>query len=128
MRLLSALPPLAPFLLALPLGACATVQPASGPVALEQTQRVAGLRVTPVNVVEDSRCPENARCVWGGRVVVRVTVEGAGERLERNFTLGEPAEVHGRGLLLDSVTPERNAGTTTSVAAYRFHFSPLMPD
>ena len=39
-----------------------------------------GLRVRPLEVVEDSRCPQNARCVWAGRLRVRVNVDGVGER------------------------------------------------
>jgi hypothetical protein len=39
-----------------------------------------GLRVRPMEVVEDSRCPQNARCVWAGRLRVRVNIEGVGER------------------------------------------------
>ncbi|WP_395645124.1 hypothetical protein [Terricaulis sp.] len=40
----------------------------------------AGLRVRPLEVLEDSRCPQNARCVWAGRLRVRINVEGVGER------------------------------------------------
>lgn len=39
-----------------------------------------GLRVRPIEVLEDSRCPQNARCVWAGRLRLRVNVEGVGER------------------------------------------------
>lgn len=39
-----------------------------------------GLRVRPLEVLEDSRCPQNARCIWAGRLRVRVNVEGVGER------------------------------------------------
>ena len=109
--------------LLIPLAACATMPVERGPGALEQTQRVGPLRVTPVNVVEDSRCGQNARCVWGGRVVVRVEINGDGERLERNLTLGEPVDVGSRRLMLDGVTPERDRGSELSVAAYRFHFA-----
>lgn len=38
-----------------------------------------GLIVRPLEVLEDSRCPQNARCVWAGRLRLRVSVEGAGE-------------------------------------------------
>jgi hypothetical protein len=38
-----------------------------------------GLRVRPLEVLEDSRCPQNARCIWAGRLRLRVAVEGAGE-------------------------------------------------
>ena len=40
----------------------------------------AGLRVRPLEVLEDSRCPQNARCVWAGQLRVRINVEGVGER------------------------------------------------
>lgn len=39
-----------------------------------------GLRVRPVDVIEDSRCPHNARCVWAGRLRLRVDVDGVGAR------------------------------------------------
>jgi len=39
-----------------------------------------GLRVRPLEVLEDSRCPQNARCVWAGRLRLRVAVEGVGDR------------------------------------------------
>lgn len=38
-----------------------------------------GLRLRPLEVLEDSRCPQNARCVWAGRLRVRVAVDGAGD-------------------------------------------------
>lgn len=47
-----------------------------------------GLRVRPLEVIEDSRCPQNARCVWAGRLRLRVNVEGVGDR---EITLDEAA-------------------------------------
>jgi hypothetical protein len=47
-----------------------------------------GLHVRPLEVLEDSRCPQNARCVWAGRLRLRVNVEGVGER---EITAGEEA-------------------------------------
>jgi hypothetical protein len=47
-----------------------------------------GLRVRPLEVLEDSRCPQNARCVWAGRLRLRVDVQGLGER---EVTLDEGA-------------------------------------
>lgn len=50
-------------------------------VGLNQTADLGdGLRVRPLEVLEDSRCPQNARCVWAGRLRVRVAVDGVGER------------------------------------------------
>jgi hypothetical protein len=60
-----------------------------------------GLRVRPLEVVEDSRCPQNARCVWAGRLRVRVNVEGVGER----------------EVILDEAAVETPRGSFTMVAA-----------
>lgn len=38
-----------------------------------------GLRVRPLEVLEDSRCPSNVDCVWAGRLRLRLAVEGVGE-------------------------------------------------
>jgi hypothetical protein len=70
-----------PLLAALGLAACATV-PTAAPIRddglahLGEATRVGKLVVTPRLVVEDSRCPINARCVWAGRAVVRTDVVG----------------------------------------------------
>jgi hypothetical protein len=53
-----------------------------------------GLRVRPLEVIEDSRCPQNARCVWAGRLRLKVGVEGVGER---EVTLDEAAVDTPRG-------------------------------
>jgi len=60
-----------------------------------------GLRVRPLEVLEDSRCPQNARCVWAGRLRVRVNVEGVGER---EVTLDEAATPRGSFALV-AVSP-----------------------
>lgn len=110
--------PLATFIA---LAACATVPAAAGQTGLNHAQRVGRYRVTPLQVEEDSRCPMNARCIWAGRVVVRVAIRDGGMRLIRKLVLGEPAPP---GIVLDSVTPERMAGSAPQQPhAYRFHFS-----
>lgn len=49
--------------------------------AINQTADLGnGLRVRPLEVLEDSRCPQNARCVWAGRLRLRVNVDGVGDR------------------------------------------------
>src|SRR3546814_2440709 len=46
--------------------------PDGSDVALCQKAYVDGPLVQPVAVVEDSRCPMNVRCVWAGRVRVKM--------------------------------------------------------
>jgi len=119
-------------LAALPLGACATYSNApivdGGPVRqdgmamLGQPTRVGALVATPQALVEDSRCPMNARCVWAGRLVLTTRIDGPGWRETANLTLGQPHATHGTSLTLVSALPEKMAGQATPPAAYTFAF------
>ena len=102
-------------LAALALSACATL-PAAAPIRhdgfarMGEATRIGVLIVTPRQIVEDSRCPINARCVWAGRAIVRTEVAGAGWRETLNLTLGERIATHGTTLGLTSVEPGKMAG------------------
>lgn len=113
---------------ALSLSACATAPPATSPVrsdglaTIGQSTRVGALIVTPQAVVEDSRCPVNARCIWAGRLIVKARIDGAGWRETVNLTLGEPHTTHGTGLALISGEPGKMAGSPPSPPASLFGF------
>lgn len=84
--------------------AAALREPGVVAAAIGQTADLGqGLRVRPLEVFEDSRCPQNARCVWAGRLRLRVAVEGAGEH---EVTLDEAAVQTPRGAFaLVAVSP-----------------------
>ena len=111
-------------LMAASLAACATTPPrATDPTArLGEVATVDGLRIRPLQVVEDSRCPINARCVWAGRIVLLAEVSGAAGRARYNFTLGEPIMHRGRQIALVAAEPGRVAGSDTDPGAYVFTF------
>ncbi|TMJ19294.1 MAG: hypothetical protein E6G92_05725 [Alphaproteobacteria bacterium] len=113
------------FLAAALLAACATVPPAAaGPVAgLGQVASVEGIRIRPLRVIEDSRCPANANCVWAGRLVLRAEVQSRGRSETRDLTLGVPIDVEAGRLTLAAAEPNRIAGREADPAAYRFTFS-----
>jgi hypothetical protein len=116
---------------AIALSACATGPRAGPPIradgvaALGETTRVGRLALTPQALVEDSRCPINARCVWAGRLVLKARVDGAGWRETIDLTLGQPAAVHGSQLMLVTASPDKVAGTAISSGDYRFGFAPV---
>lgn len=60
-----------------------------------------GLHIRPLEVIEDSRCPQNARCVWAGRL--RLRVELSGSPLE--LTLDEPLMTPYGAVTLVAVSP-----------------------
>ncbi|MBY0568336.1 MAG: hypothetical protein K2P70_13565 [Hyphomonadaceae bacterium] len=47
-----------------------------------------GLTVRPIAIIEDSRCPQNAQCLWEGRMRIRASVSGQDAELR----LGETFE------------------------------------
>jgi hypothetical protein len=101
-------------LAALALAACVTAPATSirsdGLARLGEATRVGTLVVTPRALVEDSRCPINARCVWAGRAILRADVTGPGWRETLDLTLGERISTHGTTLALTSVEPGKMAG------------------
>jgi len=112
---------------ALALSACATTRGAPLPdgsdVALGQKAYVDGPLVQPVEVLEDSRCPMNARCVWAGRVRVKmVWIRGNGEKQPFEATLGEPVQLADGKFTLESVRPEKMTNVTIKPSDYRFSF------
>lgn len=117
------------------LSACAIVPapdttppaPVGSAVALGQRVQVGSLTVSPVAVVEDSRCPINARCVWAGRLVVRTQIDGrtvAGEawRDTAELRLGETYGTHGQVIALVSGEPDKTTDRETRAEDYRFVF------
>jgi len=101
----------------------ANPQPPSGPARIGQTVFVDGPHVTPIKVIEDSRCPMNARCVWAGRVVLRVKVTGGAWQRTIDLTMGEPVQVADGGLTLVSVTPDKRTDVAIKPRDYRFAFT-----
>jgi hypothetical protein len=114
----------AALLIALALSGCATVPPAyAGPTAgIGQTAYTNGLRVRPLQVLEDSRCPQNARCIWAGRLIVRSEVMGGSWHRTLDLELGKPQHVADGSLTLVGGSPEKTAGVESDPRSYRFTF------
>ena len=105
---------------------CASFMAAEiGPTAaLGQIAETNGLRVRPVQIIEDSRCPTDVQCVWAGRVrlLTEIELRGGSELLKTTLTLGEPAQVADGALTLVAVAPQKTAKSGTEPGAYRFTF------
>ncbi|WP_157083184.1 hypothetical protein [Novosphingobium lentum] len=95
---------------------------ADGFARLGETTHAGPLSVRPDHLVEDSRCPMNARCVWAGRLIVEATVIDHGKASLQQLTLGEPLTLGGGQLVFDSAEPGKLAGRADAPGDYRFHF------
>lgn len=113
---------------ALALSACAATGAATplqdgSDVGLGQRAMVDGPIVQPVEVLEDSRCPMNARCIWAGRVRVKmIWWRGNGEKQPFEVTLGESTPLADGAIRLESVRPEKMTNVTLKPSDYRFSF------
>ena len=108
------------------LGACVTtpapVSPEGSAVPIPEGVYVGNLMVVPQVLLEDSRCPMNARCVWAGRVVLSTRIYGPDFDETVPLVLGEPYATHGTSITLTSVQPEKMAGEEIPAPVYRFGF------
>lgn len=117
--------------------ACATSEERPAPpgcrsadcVAIGEMQRLAAdLVVTPLEVIEDSRCPIEAECVWSGRVVLRSQLDLGHETITTNLDSIEPLTINGGTLTIAEVAPEMsNKWIPIQPEDYRFGFA-FAPD
>jgi hypothetical protein len=99
-----------------------TPMPEGTPVALGQPVRLGPIVATPIKVVEDSRCPINARCVWAGRLIVETRIDGAGWRDTADLTLGETYGTHEFVIALTSGEPGKTTQAEIEPGEYRFTY------
>jgi hypothetical protein len=121
------------FVLATPLAlaACATTAETAAPepsggiarAGLNERVYVDGPYVTPLAVLEDSRCPMNARCVWAGRTRLTVKIDLGSRSETREIATDAPIQVADGELSLVEVLPDRMAGEQAEMQKpYRFGF------
>ena len=115
-------------LIALALAGCATMPPAAaGPSAgFGQEAVVGGLRIRPIAIVEDSRCPVDVQCVWAGRLVILAEIDfrGGSDEFRGNLTLGQPLLWGTETVTLVAAQPQKRAGAAAIPGnAYLFTFS-----
>lgn len=88
-----------------------------------QQRTVSGLKIRFISVVEDSRCPENANCVWAGnaKVKVEVTSRRLGRKIFEMNTFSGPKgnQFDGYAINLESLSPGRKTSDPIRPSAYR---------
>jgi hypothetical protein len=94
-----------------------------GRAGIGQRVYVDGPYVTPLAVLEDSRCPMNARCIWAGRTRLSVRIDLGSRSETREIGSDQPIHVADGQLSLVEVQPDTMAGQAVDLAAYRFGFT-----
>lgn len=120
---------------ALPLSACAIVPNSpivdsqrevaqqGSLVGLLQPVQLGRIVVTPMQVTEDSRCPQGVQCVTAGRVIVDTRIDGPGWRQTQPLVLGEPHSVRGFTVVLAEVRPAMRLDPRITSADYRVRYT-----
>ena len=97
-----------------------------GPVSLEAQidQKVSGLGVdiTPLAVLQDSRCPVDVQCIQAGTVKIRARLVGGLGTAMQEFTIGQPITTETEVVTLTAVSPQPKAGIKIPDSKYVFRF------
>jgi len=105
-----------------------TIESGYGSVALALNQAASfpgSVSLRPLSIIEDSRCPMNARCVQAGRVIVSVRVRTSAGTASYEFEPGTTITTGAHTVTLLSVNPHTLAGQTITSTDYRFTFEVL---
>ncbi len=108
--------------------ACPTSQgnnsDASSPAAaIGQTIVLNGVSITPLALVQDSRCPAGVYCIQAGTVQVSVNLKSVSETKQLTLTLNSPTTFSGHKVILESVEPAKFPQKVLAPADYSFTFS-----
>ncbi len=100
--------------------------PTGGPIAFEtrigKEASGLGVRITPLEIIEDSRCPVDVMCIQAGAVRVRTRlVSGLGEAMQE-FKLNQPVTTEAERITLTGVFPQPTAGVKIQEGEYVFQF------
>ncbi|MEK7585165.1 MAG: hypothetical protein AAB455_01440 [Patescibacteria group bacterium] len=99
-----------------------TPSPITGPVGFDQSFSDQGIALTPLELMQDSRCPEGVQCFWAGTVKVRVKLESEGNMQEAELELAKPITFVGQRVTLTGVTPASAENRIIPKGDYRFQF------
>ena len=95
---------------------------APSPFPTPSDQLEDSVTVTALSIIEDSRCPMNARCIQAGTVRISAQVTFGALQATTELKLGEPKEVLGKTITLTDVTPLKMVGEQYDFSEYSFTF------
>ena len=89
---------------------------------INQSASSLGVKITPVEVIEDSRCPIDVQCIQAGTVRLRANIESNNATSVEIFTLGTIVTTDTEQITLVTVSPNPTAGVNIPPSSYVFTF------
>lgn len=100
----------------------ATKEAKSRVVGFNQIVSTNGVNITALDLVEDSRCPNDVTCIQAGTVKIRAKLESEGSNQTVILSLDNPVTFVGKQVTLISVEPATNSKIEIKDSEYRFQF------
>ena len=98
------------------------IEPRSVEAGINETVNALDVSITPLAVLEDSRCAVDVQCVWAGTVHVRARLESGLGTSEMVFSPDTPVTTEAESITLTGVSPAPYSKKTIAPADYRFTF------
>lgn len=91
-------------------------------VKINETSGALGVKITPLEVIEDSRCPKDVVCIWAGTVKVRVMLSSGSGEAEQIFELDQEITTEVERITLTDVRPAAVSTEDIKDNQYEFEF------
>ncbi len=82
-----------------------------------------GISITPLEVLEDSRCPSDVVCIWIGQVRLKAKLSSGLGETEQIFISGQAITTEAEEIILSEVFPAAYSTQQIKPADYRFQFT-----
>jgi len=89
---------------------------------IDQGISALGVKVTPLAIIEDSRCPIDAQCIQAGTVRVRAQLQSGLGAADQIFKLNQAITTEAEIVTLIQVTPQPASTVTITPGEYEFVF------
>lgn len=105
--------------------ACPAPEATTATIQTTMGQKMTGLNVsiTPIEIIDDSRCPADVQCIWAGTVHVRATISTPNGSSEDILEIGHSIVKDGFAITFTELNPAPHSGETIPVSLYRFVFT-----
>ena len=87
-----------------------------------QSVTVLGEKLTPIRVVDDSRCPTDVQCIWAGTVHVSLGIVGGSGDSDMIIELGKSVTTELNSIEFTAVSPSKNSKQEITAGDYAFTF------
>lgn len=81
-----------------------------------------GIYITPLQIIEDSRCPANANCIQAGTLKINALLESPSGKSNQTFELNKTVTTETKEVTLVQVEPQAHTGVKIKDTDYIFYF------